>query len=177
MYRCITGIRPDESMERIISDQVKSPSEMGIAIGKPQELALMRGMAVLMANRFQSIPLLYSAMYGAVPIGEDVHIKAEHPASVQHKAQPGGNQDMRTEYANPRGHTQMENSKNGFGSAQITAGGADVTQFDEKTLESKLVKNLFACGEVLDIDGACGGYNLQWAWASGYVAATAAVKN
>ena len=41
---------------------------------------------------------------------------------------------------------------------------------DPKTLESRLVPGLFACGEVLDIDGDCGGYNLQWAWASGCLA-------
>ncbi|MDY6095874.1 MAG: NAD(P)/FAD-dependent oxidoreductase, partial [Oscillospiraceae bacterium] len=40
-------------------------------------------------------------------------------------------------------------------------------EFDPQTLESRLVPGLFACGEVLDVDGDCGGYNLQWAWASG----------
>ena len=39
-----------------------------------------------------------------------------------------------------------------------------------RTLESRLAPGVFACGEVLDIDGDCGGYNLQWAWSSGYVA-------
>jgi len=58
----------------------------------------------------------------------------------------------------------------GFVHAQITAGGADVAQFDPGTMESKLHKNLFACGEALDVDGGCGGFNLQWAWASGYIA-------
>jgi predicted flavoprotein YhiN len=42
--------------------------------------------------------------------------------------------------------------------------------FSPETLESLLVPGLFACGEVLDIDGPCGGYNLQWAWASGHLA-------
>ena len=58
----------------------------------------------------------------------------------------------------------------GFESAQVTAGGISTNEFDPKTMESKLVRNLFACGEVLDIDGDCGGYNLQWAWASGLLA-------
>ena len=43
-------------------------------------------------------------------------------------------------------------------------------------LESLKIKNLYFAGEVLDVDGACGGYNLQWAWASGYVAGKAAAK-
>ena len=55
----------------------------------------------------------------------------------------------------------------GMDSAQVTAGGVLTEQFDENTMESKLVPGLYACGEVLDIDGDCGGYNLQWAWSSG----------
>lgn len=58
----------------------------------------------------------------------------------------------------------------GFANAQVTAGGVSCDEFDPKTLESKKVKGLFAAGEVLDVDGDCGGYNLQWAWSSGYLA-------
>ena len=58
----------------------------------------------------------------------------------------------------------------GFESAQVTAGGIATAEFDPKTMESRIVPNLYACGEVLDIDGDCGGYNLQWAWASGLLA-------
>ena len=58
----------------------------------------------------------------------------------------------------------------GFDSAQVTAGGVKTWGFDPETLESLRRPGLFACGEVLDVDGDCGGYNLQWAWASGYVA-------
>ena len=57
----------------------------------------------------------------------------------------------------------------GFESAEVSAGGVDVRELDEKTLMSKKVKNLYFCGEVLDIDGDCGGFNLHFAWASGYV--------
>lgn len=58
----------------------------------------------------------------------------------------------------------------GFEDAQVCAGGLDTTQVNPNTMESKLVPGLFLCGELLDIDGMCGGYNLQWAWSSGYVA-------
>jgi predicted Rossmann fold flavoprotein len=54
-----------------------------------------------------------------------------------------------------------------FDDAQVTSGGADLREFDNKTLESKKVKNLYCCGELLDVDGPCGGYNLLWAFASG----------
>ena len=58
----------------------------------------------------------------------------------------------------------------GMDSAQVTAGGVKTDGFDPETMESKLVPGLYACGEVLDIDGPCGGYNLQWAWSSGRLA-------
>ncbi len=64
----------------------------------------------------------------------------------------------------------------GMDSAQVTAGGILTEQFDPETMESCLVPGLYACGEVLDIDGDCGGYNLQWAWSSGYLAGCSAGK-
>ena len=64
----------------------------------------------------------------------------------------------------------------GMDSAQITAGGVLTDGFDPNTMESKSVSGLYACGEVLDIDGDCGGYNLQWAWSSGRCAGLHAGK-
>ncbi len=64
----------------------------------------------------------------------------------------------------------------GFNDAQITAGGADMNGFYADTLESKKLKGLFVCGELADVDGDCGGYNLQWAFSSGYVAGINAVR-
>lgn len=53
-----------------------------------------------------------------------------------------------------------------FSDAQVVTGGAKLDEFDGKTLESKKVKGLYCCGEILNVDGPCGGYNLQWAWSS-----------
>ena len=64
----------------------------------------------------------------------------------------------------------------GMDHAQVTAGGMRTEQFDPNTMESRLVPGLYACGEVLDIDGDCGGYNLQWAWSSGRCAGLSAGK-
>ncbi|MGM9604873.1 MAG: aminoacetone oxidase family FAD-binding enzyme [Faecousia sp.] len=64
----------------------------------------------------------------------------------------------------------------GMDSAQVTAGGILTKEFDDQTMESKLVPGLYACGEVLDVDGDCGGYNLQWAWSSGRLAGLSAGK-
>jgi len=57
----------------------------------------------------------------------------------------------------------------GFESAEVCAGGVDVRELDAKNLMSQKVENLYFCGEVLDIDGDCGGFNLHFAWASGYL--------
>lgn len=59
---------------------------------------------------------------------------------------------------------------NNWPSAQVTAGGVDVSEVNSKTMESKLIPGLYFSGEILDIDGDCGGFNLQWAWSSGYIA-------
>lgn len=64
----------------------------------------------------------------------------------------------------------------GMDSAQVTAGGVITEDFSDITMESLLVPGLYACGEVLDIDGACGGFNLQWAWSSGYCAGHSAER-
>ena len=58
----------------------------------------------------------------------------------------------------------------GMEQAQVTAGGIRTEEFDPKTMESRICPGLYAAGEVLDIDGDCGGYNLQWAWSSGRLA-------
>ena len=59
---------------------------------------------------------------------------------------------------------------NPFEQAQVTVGGVDLNQVKSDTMESKLINGLYFCGEILDVDGTCGGYNLQWAWSSGYLA-------
>lgn len=57
----------------------------------------------------------------------------------------------------------------GYENAQVCSGGIPLSELDEH-LESKLHRNLYFCGEVVDVDGRCGGYNLQWAWTSGAIA-------
>ncbi len=54
----------------------------------------------------------------------------------------------------------------GFANSQVTAGGLDTLAFCDQTMECKDYKNLYAIGEILDVDGDCGGFNLQWAWSS-----------
>lgn len=58
----------------------------------------------------------------------------------------------------------------GFEYAQVTCGGVDTAEIYADTMESKIVKNLFFAGEIVDVDGICGGYNLQFAWSTGAIA-------
>lgn len=66
---------------------------------------------------------------------------------------------------------------NDFNQAQVTVGGVNTKDINYETLESKLVPNLYFCGEILDVHGDCGGFNLQWAWSSGYTVATSIAQN
>lgn len=64
----------------------------------------------------------------------------------------------------------------GFINSQVTSGGLDTAVFNSETMESGLNKGLFAAGEILDIDGDCGGFNLQWAWSSAFAAADEIIR-
>ena len=68
-------------------------------------------------------------------------------------------------------------STNSFEQAQVCCGGVDTRELRPDTMESKLVKGLFLVGELTDVDGICGGYNLQWAWSTGAVAGRTAGRN
>lgn len=66
---------------------------------------------------------------------------------------------------------------NDFNQAQVTVGGVNTKDINYRTLESKIIPNLYFCGEILDVHGDCGGFNLQWAWSSGYTVATSIAQN
>ena len=65
----------------------------------------------------------------------------------------------------------------GFTHAEVTAGGVPLRALDLKTMESRVCPGLHLCGEILDVDGRIGGFNFQWAWASGYVAGSSAATS
>jgi predicted flavoprotein YhiN len=66
----------------------------------------------------------------------------------------------------------VEDSR-GYGFAEVTAGGVPLTEIDPGTMESRLCPGLHLVGEILDVDGRLGGFNFQWSWSSGFVAARA----
>tara|TARA_Y100001933_G_scaffold227332_1_gene241977 strand:- start:340 stop:849 length:510 start_codon:yes stop_codon:yes gene_type:complete len=65
----------------------------------------------------------------------------------------------------------------GFTHAETTAGGVPLTEISIKTMESRTAPGLYLCGEILDTDGRIGGFNFQWAWATGHIAGTAAAQS
>jgi predicted flavoprotein YhiN len=62
----------------------------------------------------------------------------------------------------------------GFTYAEVTAGGVPLSEVRLETMEARACPGLHLCGEICDVDGPIGGYNFQWAWASGYVAGVSA---
>ena len=64
----------------------------------------------------------------------------------------------------------------GFDNCQVVRGGVDLDEIDLDTFEAKKIKNLYFMGEVLDVDGTCGGFNLHFAWASSYIVSEALNK-
>ncbi len=69
--------------------------------------------------------------------------------------------------------TMTPEASEGFAKAEVTGGGIDTDQFSSKTMEAKAVSGLYAIGEAVDVTGWLGGYNFQWAWASGWCAGQA----
>ena len=83
------------------------------------------------------------------------------PVGVDHRVQPG------LQSPGPVSYTHLDVYKRQVEDAIVTSGGVKVGEVDPKTMESKLVKNLYFAGELLDTDAYTGGFNLQIAWATG----------
>ena len=103
-------------------------------------------------------------------------MKAVSLAPLSRKASELTDRDLQALTAQLKDWHLPVRDTNGFRNAQVTAGGGSVAEFDPCTMESKLVPGFYACGEVLDVDGDCGGFNLQWAWASGRLAGSFAAR-
>ncbi len=83
------------------------------------------------------------------------------------------NQDLKELVKNIKEFHLTINGTNSFDQAQVCAGGVSTKEINPTTMESNLHHNLYLVGELIDVDGTCGGYNLQWAWSTGYIAGTA----
>lgn len=80
------------------------------------------------------------------------------------------NEDIKVIAKLLKNNKHIVSKRKGFDFAQVTQGGVSCDEINSRTMESKIVENLYFAGEIIDVDGVCGGYNLQWAWASGAIA-------
>jgi predicted Rossmann fold flavoprotein len=91
--------------------------------------------------------------------------------TIERRAAEFGNADRRKLAEVLKGATLLVSGSRGFEKAEVTAGGVALDEVDSRTMQSKLVPNLYLAGEILDLDGFIGGYNFQAAFATGYLAA------
>ncbi len=128
-----------------------------------------------LAERAQSLPRrrMEDFLNGIVPkrLGQALVRAAGLDMALPAEALSGRQRDALAALVN--GWTLPVTATLGFDSAQVTAGGASLKDFDIRCMQSLKCPGLFAAGEVLDVDGDCGGFNLQWAWSSALVAADA----
>lgn len=98
------------------------------------------------------------------------------PGQIKIPASRWGQKDLSRLTDILKHHTLNITATNGFDQAQVCCGGVDTSQIDPGTMQSKIISGLYITGELLDIDGICGGFNLHWAFATGCIAGTHAAK-
>lgn len=94
--------------------------------------------------------------------------------SAEKKAEETGAERLKDLIRRCKSWEMKIEAAHGFEAAQVCLGGVDISQIDPGTMGAKQVPGLYVAGELADIDGPCGGYNLQWAWTSGAIAGMAA---
>ncbi len=110
-------------------------------------------------------------------LGPDGIPKQEIPGRLRTAFESALGEEAAAEYLEQeKPYTVAVAGTQGWKEAQVTAGGVSLSEVDALTLESRLVPGLFFAGEILDATGPCGGYNLHWAWASGFLAGMSAMK-
>ena len=137
-----------------------------------QEDRLMSSLQQKRSSRLTAEDLLTGILHNRLGrvLVKEADIRANIPVSALEDYQ------LREVFALARDFRVSLTEPLGMDAAQVTAGGIVTSEFDPTTMESRLVPGLYACGEVLDVDGDCGGYNLQWAWSSGRLAGLCAGK-
>jgi predicted Rossmann fold flavoprotein len=100
---------------------------------------------------------------------EALYVQAGLP--IERRSAEFGNTERRKLAEVLKGATLLVSGSRGFEKAEVTAGGVALDEVDSRTMQSKLVPNLYLAGEILDLDGFIGGYNFQAAFATGFLAA------
>ena len=127
-----------------------------------------------LSERARRLPLrmMEDFLSGVVPkrIGQTL-VKAAGIEPLSREARSLSPRELRALAAALTGWTLPVTGTQGFEQAQVTAGGVSMDGFDPETMQSRRVPGLYGAGELMDVDGDCGGFNLQWAWSSALIAA------
>lgn len=141
----------------------------------------MEKLVCFLQNRFQSIyhvhKTLGECLSGFLPDKLIPVILKRSKANMEQKCKLCNFNQIKRIAAQLKHYTVTITGTKDFSSAQATAGGVAVGEIAAGTMESKMVSGLYFAGEIVDVDAKCGGYNLQWAWSSGYAAGHAAASH
>ena len=132
------------------------------------------GVDARLSERARRLPLrmMEDFLSGVVPkrIGQTL-VKAAGIEPLSREARSLSPRELRALAAALTDWTLTVTGTQGFEQAQVTAGGVSMDGFDPETMQSRRVPGLYGAGELMDVDGDCGGFNLQWAWSSALIAA------
>ena len=167
----------ESGVSGIAAMQLARRANEALAAGKPcavrLNFALDRDAPAMLRRRAEDLPRrsLDDFLNGIVPrrLGQTLVKAAGLPLNRTAGALTAG--QIGALAARLAGWTLPVTGTQGFDQAQVTAGGASLKDFDARRMASLRAPGLFAAGEVLDVDGDCGGFNLQWAWSSALMAA------
>ena len=172
----VSGI-PIFQLSRVVNYILKKQSEVELVIDclpdyTEQEYEQLKTSRSLLLQGERNVEEFFTGMLHKKLMVLFIRLAGLNPRESAFQAQPGM---MEKVYLNCRQWHLHVTGSNSFDNAQVCAGGVPL---DEVTvgLGSKKVPGIYFAGEILDVDGKCGGYNLQWAWCSGYLAAMAASK-
>jgi len=143
------------------------PLLLNLTKGKNEEEIRKHLKNAALANPDFTIVELVSTLLPA-PLSKEICLLAEIDIELKYKKVEGEKKARLISYL---AWTPLTvNGHDGFKMAMITRGGITLKEINPKTMQSKIVNGLYFCGEIMNLDGPCGGYNLQWSFASGYLA-------
>jgi len=167
----ISGI-PILQISRFVAKELDKGNKVTLGVDFMPELRREEVKELLMARILHNpMKNLEEMMIGLLNHKLSFVLLKESGLNVEMLCKDVGNKEIDRLVNRIKGLTLSIIDTNPFDQAQVSSGGVSTKEIDRVTLESKLVKGLFFTGEVMDVDGTCGGYNLQWAWSSGVAAA------
>ena len=187
IYPALTSITTDDEITK--ADGVRCLAKLSFMCGSL--IFEETGELQILKNALSGIPVMNNSKYVSSSLGEEKHCELviDFLPDIEDKSfktliDNGARLDgflpkrlasiIESSGKDPKAYKINITGVKGFEKAQVTHGGVATSEINSETMESKLVNGLYFAGEVVDIDGICGGYNLHFAWASGAIAGFAA---